>query len=169
MNLFLTGEVQTGKSTAIKKMLEIIREPYGGFLTVCSESIGFKFGVYICPANGPIYLEEQNCVARCKIGEKPKQHPYVFNTIGVELLKSTHEHIIVMDELGFLENDALLFKKTVQKKLDCQSIVIGVIKKMQVPWLSDIQKRKDTIVIEVTLQNRDEVPYIAAKILNFLK
>ena len=166
LNLFLRGELQVGKSTAIKKILGNIKQAYGGFKTFCSSVIDLRFNVYICSVNEPIYMEKQNCVACCKIGGKPEQYSYIFDTVGVKLLKSSNENIIVMDELGFLENNSRLFQKAVMEKIDSSAVVIGAIKKIEIPWINEIQKRKDTIIIDLTLNNREKVPYIATEILN---
>ena len=110
LNLFLSGEIQVGKSTAIRNILKNIKQPYGGYQTVCSSVVDLKFKVYICSINEPIYMKKQNCVASCKIGGEPVIYPYVFDTVGVEILKDSNENIIVMDELGFLESNSKLFQ-----------------------------------------------------------
>ena len=83
-----------------------------------------------------------------------------FETRGVEILKNALHHqsdLILMDELGFFEKEALKFQQKVFELLDGGTKVLGVIKKRSNPFLESIKKRENVMVIEVTLDNRDEI------------
>ena len=66
--------------------------------------------------------------------------------------------IIVIDEVGRMELHSSLFRKEVQKILDCPVPAFGVIQMKRNPFLDAIRGRDDLTVIQVTQENRDAVP-----------
>ncbi len=65
--------------------------------------------------------------------------------------------IILMDELGFFEKDALEFKEQVHRTLDSHHKVLGVLKERRNDFLNSVASRNDAKVIRVTLENRDNM------------
>lgn len=74
--------------------------------------------------------------------------------------------MILIDELGFFENDAINFKKKIIEVLESDTKVIGVLKKKDTEFLNSIKQRADVLVIEVNERNRN---YIEEKIRTYLK
>ena len=69
--------------------------------------------------------EAANLVGTCD-SRSSIRHPEVFDTLGAQLIKSAPEGgIILMDELGFLENDARAFQSTVMRALDGETPAVS--------------------------------------------
>ena len=85
----------------------------------------------------------------------------VFDTIGTEILDESlrYSELIVMDEIGFLEEKAELFKNKITEVLDSNKFVIGVIKDFdkKSKLLDMIRKRKDVSIITVDENNRNNL------------
>ena len=117
----LIGPDGVGKSTLIRRLLEHSTREVGGFVTkrlpVADEN-GF-FPIYLYPASqseGERRNETANLVGTCD-SRSSIRHPEVFDGLGAQLIKSAPSGgIILMDELGFLENDARVFQSTVLRQ-----------------------------------------------------
>ena len=158
-HIFLTGEVQTGKSTIIRCALHETGRRAGGFFTLTGKpQADGRAGVYLlAPGDGEDAMTPENCVGvrtGCGIGFTP--FPEVFERRGTELIKRAEGcQVIVMDELGLMEEGAPAFQKTV---LDCllgETPVIGVIKPKQSKFLDAVRNSSRADVITVTPENRD--------------
>ncbi len=167
-NLFLTGEVNIGKTTvlnAIKKKLNISENMIGGFLTKAFLEHNRVRGFYIDPINYNLKMPE---FKKRIIGYT---HDYInwtgvtdtFENFGVEILnyclKSPFE-LIIMDELGFFESKAYIFQRKVHEIIESRKKVLGIIKPQRTIFMNSIKNRRDVIVIEITKENRDCVSTI---------
>lgn len=157
-NIFLTGPVQIGKSTIIQKIIEEIAEPVGGFLTK-KINLGEENKVNIISL---LNINENQTFAKFLPSNKHfniKVYNEVLNDFGSNILKESlqKKHIIIMDELGFIEKDALIFQKSVHTVLDNNNLVLGVIKPKDNKFLNSIRARKDVEIIEVTIENRNAI------------
>ena len=169
-SIFLTGEVQTGKSTVIQKVLLLLPSlVYGGFRTVSAAPItkGAMLDVFIEKA-----WEETTHDADHLVGSRLRKglfipHPEVFDAAGVEILasKPAGAALILMDELGTMENDSKLFQKAVMDTLDGPLPVIGVIKPKHTDFLDMIRTHPRSTIFEVTEENRDILPSRIAELL----
>ena len=71
-----------------------------------------------------------------------------------------------MDELGFLESDAIVFKRTVLSKLAANIPVFGVLRQGDVPWLACIKRNPKVTLFNVDEKNRDSLPQVLATSLS---
>lgn len=157
MHLFLMGNHNVGKSTVINAAVENLPYTPMGFHTYISpvDSQGVST-VHISK-----YGEEQKVDApivsvRDKREYTFTAHPEVFDTYGVNILEqSKNAKLIVMDELGFMEKEALLFQEKVIEVLNSKVPVLGVIKRDNYPFLNKVRSLVKTL--EVTLDNREEI------------
>lgn len=166
-NIFLTGDIQVGKSTAILKFLEEYiskSNSIAGFKTKAFYEDGSLKGYYIESQVDPIIsnISENMVGINVNFGKGKSCYgiPEVFEKKGVEILCESlkiHNSIILMDELGFFEKDALKFKEQVHRILDSPHKVLGVIKQKTNDFLSSVAAREDVKVIRVTLENRDAI------------
>ena len=128
-HLLICGERGVGKSTLIRRLLEHSTREVGGFVTKrlpIADENGF-FPIYLYPASqkeDERRNETANLVGTCD-SRSSIRHPEVFDTLGAQLIESAPEGgIILMDELGFLENDARAFQSTVMRALDGETPVL---------------------------------------------
>lgn len=155
-NLFLTGPRGIGKTTLLKKIIERLDCSIGGFMTkpvVTPQGRSFDMTSLFDGSSGNLILTFDNSSLIRKGITK------TFETSGVDIIiKSLGERdVIVMDELGFLESEAKHFQNAVIKALNSSKAVIGILKQMDVEFLNAIKNRSDTVVLDVTMENRDNM------------
>jgi nucleoside-triphosphatase len=162
MHLFLTGEIQVGKSTIINKAVQSLGRPVGGFRTVA--------GNYAPDGSSDIFIistgDKMNCcndsnrvAHRTGVpGKGFTTFPQVFDTVGASLLRRAGEYpLIIMDELGFMESRALEFQKAVFERLDEDVPVLGVVKPMKTDFLDRIRAHEKVNILSVDVFNREDV------------
>ena len=161
MNLFLTGEVQVGKSTLIRRLLEAHPDlRVGGFRTI--PGLPREDGtsdVHIVPAVGDVPLTEGNRVIRRRhTGQIPqvRAYPQVFDMIGCILLERPEDHdLLLMDEIGIQEAEAFLFQRAVLRCLDGPTPVLGVVRNKPGALTDAVRTHPNTKLVTVTAENRD--------------
>lgn len=156
-HLFLTGEPQCGKSTLIRRV--IARHPewrVGGFLTCSIVEEGYR-RVHMVPAARPdAPCTQHNLVGEGDWRQVGKRYPEVFDTLGVQLLEEgAGADLLLMDELGTMESEALAFQHAVFRALDCDTPVLGVLKHKSNPFLDALRQRCGLRVLEVGPHSRD--------------
>lgn len=166
-NIFFTGTVGIGKSTALKRVLEEVNVSIGGFLT---KKNTYQWGSEISITSLNNY-NDTHIFARVGIGEDISEAVIdidTFDTYAVEIIdKSLNSRdIIVMDELGVLENKAYKFQQKVYEAIDSEKLVLGILKQRESEFLDNIRQRANVKVIEVNEVNRDECYRIGIDILN---
>lgn len=182
-HIFLTGEIQVGKSTIINKICSELNNnvPHDfsdnvrGFHTIAvNDSKTDVDSLYILPyeVNEPREIDKPFAIRNKKERKKEGFHE-VFDNLGVTILRSatTNEttKLIIMDELGFFENDALLFQNEVLETLNGNTPVLGVIKPKQTDFLNAVRNLSNVSVIEITEENRNELyPKVSMQIKELL-
>ena len=159
MNLFLTGSIQIGKSTVLKKALQALTAEQnlrlGGFYTF---HIPNCRDVFIAEYGTEPVIDDAHRIATWQ-GNNMLPHDEVFNKLGVSLLeKAEQADWIIMDELGFLEKNAMEFQEKVLQCLREQTPCIGVLRKGPIVWQKPIYQMPDLKIFEVTLKNRETLP-----------
>lgn len=158
-HILITGDVGIGKSTLIRKLLARFPGPVYGFITLkMAEPASNFWPLYMFPAG--LKVEERTCTKENLLGIRgavKEQHPEIFDTLGVELIRSAGpDGVILMDELGFMESGAALFQKAVLEALHGELPVIASVKNRPgVPFLDAIRSCPDTVLYTVTRENRD--------------
>ena len=155
MHVFLTGDRQIGKSRAIRRAIEIMGLPCRGFCTRFLTRERGSSSLYMVPPENPELTDEAHLVA---VLENGKMRPLTqrFDTLGVQLLRDAQNHpegLILMDECGHLEKNALLFQREILSCLNGQTPVLGVLRKDQ-PWHEFIKNHPRVWVIMITEENR---------------
>ena len=153
-NLFLTGEIQVGKSTLLRKLIAKSGLRPGGAET--------GFGpwraeatrrLFLHPYGDPDYGEDSVCA---RMGPEGKTvYPSVFDGRGAALVRAALADpavdVVVLDELGFLEKDALEFRAAVLEALRGPKPVWGVLRLGGGCWGGADLGR----IVTVTAENRD--------------
>ncbi|BAL80159.1 nucleoside-triphosphatase [Caldisericum exile] len=155
LKVALKGVIGIGKTTVLSRVLSYISEPPFGFRTLPviegSALIGFELVNLRTLEKGIIGYFDDNFVI----------HPVTetFETVGLKALQDAlkYGNIIVMDELGFLENNALHFKEMVFKVLESNKLVFYVVKSDLNEFLESALKKANR-VFEVNKENRDTLP-----------
>ncbi|MDR1572566.1 MAG: nucleoside-triphosphatase [Clostridiales Family XIII bacterium] len=157
-NWFLTGLPGAGKSTIISGLAARLGCGVGGFKTVSGpEGPPGVFRVYIMPygADGADLSGLDPVAMRDRAAGGFRAFPEVFDREGAAMLRvPAGGRLTVMDELGFMEADALRFQEAVFAALDGEIPVLGAIKpaggRTDAPFLREIRARGDVRIFEVS-------------------
>ncbi len=163
MNLFLTGEVQVGKSTLFNRVVSSLPSAckIGGFETITVPDIPNAIGsVYIIPCcEKSEYLDCRNRVGiRYSSGYGFVAFPKAFDLEGVRLIRNSFPcDVFAMDELGKMELNAEGFNAEIMRLLDEPVNILGVIKAKQTPLIDAIRNHPKTRLYTVTLQCQEQI------------
>lgn len=156
-NIFVTGSIKVGKSSVINKVLEQLDNlEIGGFKTMPIFEDGLHKGFALESFDGKKQVFAHTDLESNLKFDIYKYDVSVFENFGTQLLENglKKSKLIVMDEIGKMEKNAVRFKESVLKCLDASQPVFGAFQKRAV-WFSDIlKKRTDTKIFVVDVQNR---------------
>ena len=160
-HIFLTGDIQVGKSTIIRRFLEAHPElRIGGFRTVWQERrMTHSNSLHIVPATGEVIPTDENRIG-LREGVFPDRtatdYPQVFDTVGVGLLQNLGKcDLIIMDEIGLSENEADVFVDAVLDILDGDTPVLGVVQPKTGNLTDAVRNHPKVHLVLVTKENRE--------------
>lgn len=163
MHIFLTGEIQIGKSTLLRRALSAFPNiKTGGYCTVTVADVpDAKGSVYIIPTSEPDALlgEHNRAGIRYNHGRGRKVFTQVFDNYGAECLSHTGgSDIIIMDEVGVMEREADVFSAKIIELLGGDTPIVGVLRKSaETPLAQAVRSHPNVKMVEVTEQNRDDL------------
>lgn len=162
MHLFLTGRVQVGKSTVIRRTVEGLSITPGGYLSYFGAD-RFNHGehaLYLRDAGEPPRWEESHVIARFYPDRFPEFLKERFETLALEALENRRgAPLILMDECGWLERDAFRFQRRVKALLDGETPILGVLREgREGSWLDGVRRHPKVRLVTVTEENRDVLP-----------
>ena len=160
MHIFLTGELQVGKSTALRKFLSMPGITADGFITFFDTPENPERGgsLLLATFDTEYGIRKSRRVAFVS-EEKLEIYSEVFDTFGADVLASAGQRsFIVMDELGVFEKNSPLFLAEVMRRIDGSIPVVGVIKMKQTAFLDAVRAHQNVEVLTVTADNRDTIP-----------
>ena len=159
MNYLLTGHPGVGKTTIIKKAIEKLKLPAGGFYTEEIRENDLRVGFAVATLSGlKGVLAHRNFKSRYKVGNYGVG-VYTLNRIGVKEIQACllEKKIIVIDEIGKMELLSTQFQEAVEKALNADNPVLGTITLACHPFAQKVKARDDIKIFEVTKENREEV------------
>ena len=155
-HIFLTGNKQIGKSTAVERAAAGWPGAVDGFLTRSELEGGWR-RVYVCTPDGSV----RRLAARFGPGQ-PRQlcDPGAFRELAAGLVRDSGVPggLTLMDEIGFLECGEEPFVRAVLDRLDRPEPVLGVLRRDDNPLLRAVAAHPGVEVVEVTRENRDALP-----------
>lgn len=157
-NIFLTGEKQVGKSTLLDGLIGRRGIVHSGFRTMPLIIQGVRKGNYL---HGFVELPPfvNDSVVSIRSGAHSSVPvPQVFEDLGCAILRASlvgQAPAILLDELGASELTCSAFSQLVLDCLEGQRPVVGVLQKKTSPLLEAIKTRPDTLVLTVTVENRE--------------
>jgi len=159
-NILLTGRPGVGKTTAIRKIVERLPEATTrGFLSYEIRKRGKRVGFAIETLSG-----KRGTLAHVDLNtgfRVSKYHVSVedIDTIIIPELEDARESnsMIIIDEIAKMELFSILFAPEVRRCLDTGRVV-GTIQQRKSPFLDEVRQRRDVQVVELTINNRDDIP-----------
>jgi nucleoside-triphosphatase len=168
MHVFLTGQVQIGKSTVIQKTVSLLDLPVGGFRSGFGADRGeAERWLYLWDAAGAPAYDEGHGVVRFT-GQGVRVFPERFDEIGGGALRRAREGgagLILMDECGRFEGQAARFQRELFAALEENTPVLGVVRQGFSGWLDGIRTHPGVTLLTVTAENRDVLPRQVARLL----
>ena len=161
--ILLTALPRTGKSTAIQKIIQMLGiKNCGGFFTEEIRENGERVGFMIKTLSGKegllshVNIESEYRISRYGVDLS------AFERICLAELKNAivDENIkyIIIDEIGPMQLFSEEYKSLLIELLKSKKQVIGTIFMNQYEWLDDFKKKEGIELIEITFDNRDELP-----------
>ena len=156
-HILICGERGVGKSTLIRRLLAESTLPVGGFVTrrLPQADGDGMFPIYLHAAALPPEerpYDPEHLVGTCD-SRRSIRYPEVFDRLGPPLL--TSGGLLVMDELGFLENDAHRFQAAVLAALDGPVPVLAAIKPKETDFLRRVRQHPHGEVFNITPESRE--------------
>lgn len=165
MKIFITGKPGIGKTTVIKKVVDLLKDKVIGFWTeeqrdlIKNKRVGFK----IITTDGDIAtLASKTIMFPFRVGSYGV-NVKEFENVVIPLLEKAivqRDKIIVIDEIGKMELISEKFVDLVKKIIFNGNFnIIATIPSKDVhPLVSSIRRLKDGNLIELTMENRDKIP-----------
>lgn len=165
-HIFLTGERGVGKSWTVRRAAEITGRMCYGFVTRFPGGERQGAILYMVPPMEAETADESHKVAERRNG-RMQPLPGRFDEVGSALLAEARKHpegLIMMDECGHLEKDALRFRQEILRCLDGDIPVLGVLRRGQ-EWHREILNHPRVAVLNADGQDHEA---LAARIAEAL-
>lgn len=182
-HVFLTGDIQVGKSTAIGRALDLLGQPkVGGFRTVslpCPEIPQARFAVYVLPGSVPYVdplteeglrdfpLDRHHLVAIRWGDALNTPFPQAFISGGLPLLEKDPPgaRLLLMDEIGVAEAKAREFCEAIARRLEGDLPILGVVKNKPGDFLDQVRRHPKVRLLQVDRDNREVMPQLICDLL----
>ena len=157
--VLLTGRPGCGKTTLIKRVVNELASPAGGFYTEEIRQHGRRVGFKIITLDG-----EEAVLAHVDFRTKQRVGKYgldlhALESIGTETICVAMQarQLLVIDEIGPMEIRSRIFCDVVNEALDSGEAILGTITARSFPFTNAIKKRPDVALIEVGPKNREHL------------
>jgi nucleoside-triphosphatase len=168
--ILLTAQPRTGKSTAIKKIVNMLgKDNCGGFYTEEIRENGERVGFRICTLSGKTgILSHVNIKSDYRISRYGVDLE-TFEKICISELenaiKDDNVKYIIIDEIGPMQLFSEKYKELLINLLRCNKPIIGTIFMNSYEWLDDFKKQENINLVEITFDNRDSLPLKLVELL----
>lgn len=160
-HIFLTGNIQVGKSTLIKSVLSDLSEgqdfkiEYDGFITYFDQRWNEERNLCIKRFTSDKNVETEEKTVLHFEG-RPIFDTLAYETVGVEVLDSLDRtKLLIFDECGRFEKECPRYIDKIKEILDEDTHVIGVLRKdPPIEWIQEIMARDDVCIFDITEENR---------------
>ena len=152
MKLLLTGLPGAGKSTLARAVLEASgREPRGFYTAKGAPAEDGSVPVFLRPASG----EGGPLLVGRVFSDRAEGCPEAFEAAAGLLEDIPEGSLVVMDELGFMENRAERFKARVLAVMAGDYDIIAVVKPRSTPFLDAVRAVEGAELVRVDETNRE--------------
>lgn len=170
-NILICGPPGVGKTTLIKKILENIKLRAGGFYTEEIRENNRRVGFKIISLDNQEGILAHTSIKNSKRVGRYGVNIYDLENIGVKSLSQAlgDDELIIIDEIGKMEVFSEKFKEKVLDCLNSKKIVLATISIGGDKFISNIKRRDDIILFEITKENRNELIEIISSLIFNLK
>ena len=159
--VLLTGRPGCGKTTLIKRVVDNLALPAGGFYTEEIRENGRRVGFKIVTLEGKEGVFAQ---IDFKTPERLGKYGLDFaplESVGVKTIREgvRKRQLAVIDEIGPMEIRSRTFCDAVTEALNSGVPILGTITARSFPFTDAIKKRPDITLIEVRSNNREQLVF----------
>ncbi len=171
-NLLLTGKPGIGKTTVVRKVLNLLPSQFKveGFFTEEVREGNERIGFQIFTLDGQrAWLARKGFPSRYRVGKYGVDEKAIENVIVPALKRAVSQaDLIVIDEIAKMELSHPKFAEIVWQCLESPKPVLGSIQQSPSPFLEKVRSREDVLLWEVRMENRNELPKKIAEFLSQL-
>jgi nucleoside-triphosphatase len=167
-NFLLTGRPGIGKTTVAEAVIREFEEDAGGFVTGEIRESGTRKGFRITTVDGAMTtLAHVGFSSPLKVG-KYGVDLETLRSIALPSVRTgiKQKQVIVIDEIGRMELASKEFRTAVLEALNSNRVVVATIQRHAEPFTDLLKKRHDVKLIEVTVENRHQLPRMVAELVN---
>ncbi len=162
-NIILTGEPGSGKSTLLIKVVEELETKMPGIcLGMYTKEIkedGIRVGFRMANA----IIAHVNSDSKTRVSKYGVEVDMISDR-ALDRIRSFPDDpalVLYLDEIGQMQLHSQIFKKLVKKCLDSTNICIATLSSVyHSQFTRAVRKRKDIEIINVTPENREELPQL---------
>ena len=175
--ILLTGRPGSGKTTLVRRVLQSLQAPAGGFYTrETRDPDGRRTGFELVtldahdPATGdgqarlPDGQGQVATLAHISMKGAHRVGRYgvdiaALERVGVPAIEAAAAsgHIVVIDEIGKMELLSAAFQRAVIEVIRHHRLLFGAIMQAPHPFADELKAQPDVLLFELTETNRDEV------------
>lgn len=159
MKILLCGDIDSGKSTLIRRLVSDIHRTPRGYITVrMPEDQSGVSHVYLYDISAPpARIEDAQVIMRIR-GSDIERHPEYMSSMAAPILEAIPEgSLVVLDELGTLEEREERFKAAVMKILSGRYDVLAAVKARNTGFLRAVRSHPDCQLYIITPENREDL------------
>jgi nucleoside-triphosphatase len=164
--ILLTGRPGCGKTTLIKRVVDELVQPAGGFYTQEIRKRGERVGFKIVTLAG-----EEAVLAHVDFKTTQRVGKYGLDISALEtaieaIRAAMHaRQLVVIDEIGPMELRSQAFRDVVNQAFDSSeaSAILATITARSFPFTDAIKKRPDIALIKVGSDNRERLVFDLSK------
>jgi nucleoside-triphosphatase len=154
--LLITGRPGSGKTTLIKRMVEKLPPPAGGFYTEEIREHGTRVGFKIVTLDGnEAVLAHVNFTGPERVSKYGLDLRSLDN-VGVKAIYAAvaARRLVVIDEIGPMEIRSAAFRDAVIEVLENDIPLLATIFARPLPFTDKLRRRRDVTVMELRSDNR---------------
>jgi nucleoside-triphosphatase len=166
--VLLTGRPGCGKTTLIKRVVNKLAGPVGGFYTEEIRERGVRVGFKLVTLDA-----EEAVFAHVDFKTPERVGKYgldlsALDAVGAAAIREAvrTRQLVVIDEIGPMEIRLPIFRQTVNEAFDSGASILATITARPFPFADAIKKRADVSLIEVRPDNREQ---LASELLDQLQ
>ena len=171
MKIFLTAKKGLGKSTVVEKFVRLYNKPINGFyITRMKDRSNNNQGFLAKTFDGRMEILSHKKLIRSDyiVGDNHNIDIDVVNNFLVPEIKKglTDNSLLVIDEIGRMEALSESFLGVVREAVSSENNILATIVYEDEPWSLEFKTDPRVKLIEVTLENRDNLPNELLRLFN---
>ena len=156
MKILLCGDINSGKTTLIQRLLADMSAAPRGYITVRMPEVDGVSNVYLYDIANPPERVEDAAVIMAISDTGTEKHPERLDALGVLYLTDIPDgSVVVLDEIGSLETASPEFQKAVMRILSGDYTVLAAVKAANTDFLRAVRRHPDCELYIITPDNRD--------------